>query len=52
VIYRIDCADAARADLREISSYLRNAAGDAVAGAMVDKVIVAERSAESSTTTQ
>jgi len=39
VIYRLDYADAARTDLRNISSYLRNAAGDAVARAMIDKVI-------------
>jgi toxin ParE1/3/4 len=44
VIYRIDYADAARTDLREISSYLRNAAGDAVARAVIDKVIEAAES--------
>lgn len=44
MIYRIDYAHAARTDLREISSYLRNAAGDAVARAMIDKVIEAAES--------
>jgi len=39
VIYRIIYADAARTDLREITTFFRSAVGDEVAEAMTDRIM-------------
>jgi toxin ParE1/3/4 len=52
VNYRVIYAAAARADLREIVTYFRDAAGDAIAKAIAEKIIEAAESLSTMPTRQ